>query len=105
MPSTVVDSVRDHIETTASHLIDPHTEPLLRYQRVTRVHVMCILRGTSNGKYSKWYRESHYLHHVITQQPPPDLTDTENILVVMFGMGMFPTPNPFFWTGCAACVV
>ena len=96
VPSAVVDSVRGHIECSAFHLIDAdHVDPLLRYARVTRVHVMCILRNTGGGKYSKWYRESHHLHYLITKQPPPDLSDSENILVLMFGMGMLPIPGVY----------
>jgi hypothetical protein len=98
VPSAVVDSVRNHIESSAYHLINSaHTSPLERYARVTRVHVMCILRNTGGGKYSKWYLESHYLHYVITKQPPPDLNDSENILVLMFDMGRFHPGDDFFF--------
>jgi hypothetical protein len=58
---------------------------------------MCILRNTGGGKYSKWYRESHYFHYVITKQPPPDLNDSENILVLMFDMGRFHPADDFFF--------
>ena len=91
VPASVTESVRRHLETTAAHLIDFDTVcPVQRYSRVTRVHVMCVLRSTGGGKYSKWYRESHYFHHVITKQEPPDLSDCENILVLMFDMGIIP---------------
>ena len=93
MPDTVVHDVRRQIEASAQHLIDVSAgpeEPEPRYAAVTRVHVLCILRGTAGGRYSRWYRDSHYLHHVITRQVPPDLGDCENILVLMFWMGMFP---------------
>ena len=101
VPSAVVDSVRNHIESSAYHLINSaHTSPLERYARVTRVHVMCILRNTGGGKYSKWYRESHYFHYVITKQPPPDLNDSENILVLMFDMGRFHPADDFFLSLC-----
>ena len=75
VPLTVIDSVRKHIETTASHLVDSiHglDEPLMRYARITRVHVMCILRSTPGGIFSRWYRDSHFFHHVITKQQPPN---------------------------------
>jgi hypothetical protein len=102
VPTTIVESVRKHIETIAFHLVDTsysEADPVGRYARVTRVHVMCILRGTDNSKYSKWYRESHYLHFMITRQQPPDLGDSENILVLMFGMGIFSRyGNLFFCT-------
>ena len=110
----MVESVRQLIETTASHLIDQVCtldNVLQRYARITRVHVMCILRSTGSGKYSKWYRDqdifaayfltpdSHYFHHTITKQPPPDLSESENILVIMFGMGKFFFNFIFFTFG------
>ena len=102
VPQSIVESVCQHIEASAAHLIeDAQTDPSLRYARITRVHVMCILRSSGSGKYSKWYRESHYFHHVITHQSPPDLSDVENILVLMFGMGKFPlwrAMKNFFFT-------
>ena len=60
VPPQVVGSVRQLIETTASHLIDQICtldNALQRYARITLVHVMCILCSTGSGKYSKWYRD------------------------------------------------
>ena len=59
VPSHVVESVRQHIERVAHHLINAaydgkHSRQ--RYARVTRVHVMCILRSATGSKYSRWYR-------------------------------------------------
>ena len=69
VPPQVVESVRQLIETTASHLIDQVCtldNALKRYARITRVHVMCILRSTGGGKYSKWYRAQDILQYNIS---------------------------------------
>jgi hypothetical protein len=98
VPDAVVEDVRQQIEASAHHLIDHKAQaddPVRRYAAVTRVHMLCILRGTGGGRYSRWYRDSHYLHHVITRQTPPDLSDCENILVLIpvtqLGHGMGST--------------
>ena len=99
VPCSIIESVRQHIETIASHLVDTsydEGDPVERYARVTRVHVMCILRGTGSSKYSKWYREIHYLHFMITKQMPPHLTDSKNMLVLMIDIGTFSAPEIFF---------
>lgn len=91
VPDAVVEEVRQQIESSAQYLVDatvPLEDPRRRYAGITRVHILSLLRGSGNGRYSRWYRDSHYLHHVITQQTPPDLSDCENILMLMFGMGM-----------------
>ena len=71
----VVEDVRQQIEATARHLINdahPPDEPEKRYAAITRVHVLCVLRGAAAaGRFNRWYRESHYLHGVITRQPRP----------------------------------
>jgi hypothetical protein len=93
IPDTVVDEIRQQIESSAQHLLDtaaPPDDPVRRYAGVTRVHVLSLIRSNGGGRYSRWYRDSHYFHHVITRQPPPDLSDCENILMLMFGTGISP---------------
>ena len=81
-----------HLLDTARHLVDLNADPAdcrTRFARVTRVHILSLLRTTGNGRFSKWYRESHYIHHVLTKQPPPDIGHLETTLMIMFGRGMF----------------
>ena len=61
MPQTVLDDIRQQLES-ARHLIDDSaTDPLQRFAKVTRVHVLCILRNAgSNSRYSRWYRDAHH---------------------------------------------
>jgi len=92
VPSSVVLDVEKQLYQTARHLVNEEVSEdnrLERYARVTRVHILSLLRGSGGGKYSKWYRESHYIHHVITNQPPPDISHLETTLMIMFGMGSF----------------
>lgn len=95
VPTEVTADVRAHLENLR-HLIDVEAEdPRLRYANVTRVHVLCILRASGNGRYSRWYKEAFFLHAAITLQPPPDLSDIESTLLFMFGIRNL-RPHIFF---------
>lgn len=104
VPAEVVEDVRSHMENLR-HLLDVNaTDARTRYARVTRVHVLCILRASGNGRYSRWYKEANFLHATLTQQPPPDISDIESTLIFMFGIG---NSHPrqcllsfFFWLCC-----
>lgn len=106
VPPEVIQDIQDQLHETAKHLIDMTADPsdrLQRYRAVTRVHILTLMRSIGNGRYSRWYRESHYIHrtgfvvgglvheeprsHVITAQPPPNIGQIETTLIVMFGMG------------------
>jgi hypothetical protein len=104
VPSHVVDEVRDQIEASARHLIvTDATDPITRYARVTRVHVLSILRGMGN---SRWYRESHHIHMLITGQAPPDISELQSTMLFMFDMGNLHrvhAPYVFFFTGHIVC--
>lgn len=100
VPSGVVSDVEKQLYQTAKHLVNedvPEDNRLERYARVTRVHILSLLRGSGGGKYSKWYRESHYIHYLITNQPPPDISHLETTLMIMFGMGWFVKPSCDFF--------
>lgn len=89
VPESVIEDIRQLIEASARHLLNLHAEedqPLLRYKDITRVHVMGLLRA--NPQYSKYYRDSHYVHCAITKQPPPNITEIESVLVLLFGVGI-----------------
>lgn len=94
VPDAVIDDIRQQIEG-ARHLIQmDESEPLKRYARVTRVHVLCILRSNGSNRYSRWYRESHHIHQRITHQPPPDISDIEpTMLFVLFRLPSPPSPG------------
>ena len=100
VPPDVVDEVRCQLEASAQHLIDQGAgaeDPARRYVRVTRVHMLGLLRMAAGGRYSRWSRDSHHLHAVITAQPPPDLADCESLLMVMFAMGTVSPRGAFFF--------
>lgn len=87
VPPTVISEIRDQIEASARHLISTDaTDPLERYARVTRVHVLSLLRTMGNNR---WYRESHYIHATITGQPPPDISELQSTMMFMFGVRNF----------------
>jgi hypothetical protein len=68
VPEEVVVDIEEHLLDTARHLIDltvPEADRIRRFARVTRVHILSLLRTTGNGKYSRWYRESHYIHRPV----------------------------------------
>lgn len=101
VPLDVIDNIRKQLEDSARHLIDMSTEDRIkRYARVTRVHVMSLLRNHKCGTYSRWYRESHYIHHVITDQPPPDISALETPLMVLFGVGIIMENTHTLRTQC-----
>lgn len=97
VPESVVEDIRQLIEASARHLLDlgaDEDQPLQRYKHITRVHVMGLLRA--NPRHSKYYRDSHYVHFVITKQPPPNITEIESVLTLLFGVGI----SRFFCTVC-----
>lgn len=66
VPQEIIQEIQDQLHETARHLVDFNTDPsdrLQRYKAVTRVHILSLMRGIGNGRYSRWYRESHYIHH------------------------------------------
>ena len=86
VPREVLDDVRDQLETSVRHLINvAATDPRERYASVTRVHVLTLMRSPGSGpRFSRWYRESHAIHAALTLQPPPDISEHESLLLLLF---------------------
>ena len=56
---------------------------------ITRSHIAAILRSQKTPKYSKFYKDVSYIHHIVTQEPLPDLSSLETRLLLMFDIGFF----------------
>lgn len=94
VPANVLDEIRDQMEASARHLINGEaSEPIQRYARVTRVHMLSLLRTMGS---SRWYRESHYIHATLTSQAPPDISDLESTMLFMFDPGNLRRSFCFF---------
>lgn len=66
VPPEVIQDIQDQLHETVRHLIDLTVDPsdrLRRYRAVTRVHILTLMRSIGNNRYSRWYRESHYIHY------------------------------------------
>lgn len=96
VPASVVEDLRLRVEAVAPHLVDtaaPPNDPLRRYARVTRVHIHGILRAAAAagdaeaGRLGRYARDGNQLHQLVTQQPAPDCSACEPLLMIMFGLG------------------
>ena len=58
---------------------------------ITRSHIAAILRSQKTPKYSKFYKDVSYIHHIVTREPLPDLSHLETRLLLMFDIRFFFT--------------
>lgn len=84
VPACVLDNVLAHLDTL-NHLLVTDGSTVDRYARITRIHVYNILRAQTTGtKYARYVRDANYIHHQLTHQMRPDISDLETPLLIMF---------------------
>jgi hypothetical protein len=73
-----------------AHVIEYVTDRVGRIPgMVTRSHVAAILRSRSTTGFSKYYREISQIHHLVTNNPLPNLSEIETQLLLMFDIRFF----------------